>query len=280
MSLLKLPEIKADARLGSAQFDLRQDALERWAPEVRAAQEGEHSISMYGPIGENWSGDGITAKRIGAALRNIGDNPVTVNVNSPGGDFFEGVAIYNLLRQHSAKVTINVMALAASAASVIAMAGDEIKMGEGAFLMIHNAWVLAAGNRHDMREVADYLEPFDSAMADLYAARTGLSVKKIKELMDAESYINTTKAIEDGFATGKLEREAVTKDTKAQGNKKALALVEAAMAKAGYTRSARRDALQALFTGKPGAADEPAMSCAGEIEIAASLQSLINTLKG
>lgn len=282
MSLLKtLPEIRADNRLNSAQFDLREDALAKWIPEVRAAEgENDKTISMYAPIGENWDGTGVTAKRIGAALRAIGNKDVTVNVNSPGGDFFEGVAIYNLLRAHPAKVTINVMGLAASAASVIAMAGDEIHMGEGAFLMIHNAWVLAAGNRHDLREAADYLEPFDVEMQNLYAARTGLPVKTIAKMMDKESYIGATQAIADGFATGLLDRGAITSDTSASAaNTRALALVESAMAKAGYSRSARRDTLQNLFTGKPGAAPEDATPGAGE-DIAASLHNLIQSLKG
>jgi len=282
MSLLKtLPEIRADNRLASClQFDMRQDALDKWAPEIRAAADGnDASISMYAPIGQTWDGEGVTAKRIGAALRSIGEKDVTVNVNSPGGDFFEGVAIYNLLRAHPAKVTVNIMGLAASAASVIAMAGDEIHMGDGAFLMIHNAWVVAMGNRHDMREAADYLEPFDEAMRDLYAARTGLSAKKIAELMDNETYIGATQAIKDGFATGLLDRGSIKTEASAQGNKRALALVESAMAKAGYSRSARRDALQALFTDKPGAVHDDAKPSAGE-DIAASLQSLFNTLKG
>ena len=124
MSLLKLPEIHADARLKTVAFDMRTDAVERWTPGVRAATSDDSSISVYDTIGESWDGSGVTAKRIAAALRSIGENPVTVNVNSPGGDFFEGVAIYNLLREHKAKVDIRVMGLAASAASLIAMSGD------------------------------------------------------------------------------------------------------------------------------------------------------------
>ncbi len=148
MSLLSLPEIRADHRLNTAQYDVRPDALEKWEPGVRAAAgDDSASISIYDQIGDNWEGTGITAKRISAALRNIGARNLTVNVNSPGGDFFEGVAIYNLLREHKAKVTVNVMGIAASAASVIAMAGDEILMGDGAFLMIHNAWTVAIGIR-------------------------------------------------------------------------------------------------------------------------------------
>ena len=279
MSLRKLPEIRAFAPSG-VHFDMRPDAIERWTPEIRAAQEDEATISILDPIGMSWEGEGVTAKRIGAALRAIGKRDVVVNVNSPGGDFFEGVAIYNMLREHPGKVTVRVMGLAASAASVIAMAGDDLLMGDGAFLMIHNAWAVAVGNRHDMRTAADQLEPFDQAMAGVYSARTGIKADRVAELMDAETWINSAQAVDEGWASGLIERESVLIDeTKAQGNRKALALVEAAMAKAGYTRSTRRDTLHALFSDKPGAVGKDAKPGAGE-DIAASLQSLIHSLKG
>lgn len=280
MSLLQLPEIRADHRLGAAQFDLRPDALERWSPEVRAADDdAETSISIYDAIGESWDGTGVTSKRIAAALRAIGERPVKVNVNSPGGDFFEGVAIYNLLREHKAQVTVRVMGLAASAASIIAMAGDDILMGDGAFLMIHNAWAIAIGNRHDMADAATRLEPFDAAMAQVYASRTGMAVTQVAALMDKETWINSAQAVEDGFATGVLERSQVSKDSKAHVDRKALALVEASMARAGHSRSVRRDAFKALFSGKPGAATDPATPSAGT-DTAALLHSLTATLKG
>ncbi|RYF07353.1 MAG: Clp protease ClpP [Comamonadaceae bacterium] len=278
MSLKKLPEIRADHRLGAAQFDARPDALERWQPEVRAAAEGDNAISIYDAIGESWDGTGVTSKRIGAALRSIGaGKDVTVNLNSPGGDFFEGVAIYNLLRQHEGKVTVRVMGLAASAASVIAMAGDEILMGDGAFLMVHNAWAVAVGNRHDMRDAADRLEPFDASMASVYAARSGISTAEAAALMDKETWIGAAQAVEDGFATGLIDSKDITKNASAHVERKTLALVEASMARAGHSRAVRRDAFKALFSGKPGAAEEAAMPGAGET--AALLHSLTNSLK-
>ncbi|WP_426195090.1 head maturation protease, ClpP-related [Massilia sp. DWR3-1-1] len=279
MSLLKLPEIKADARIGSAQFDMRPDALERWEPGVCAAVEDAASISIYEQIGASWDGSGITASRISAILRNIGARDVVVNVNSPGGDFFEGVAIYNLLRQHKAKVTVQVMGLAASAASVIAMAGDEILMGDGSFLMIHNAWAVAVGNRHDFLAASDQLAPFDQAMAEVYAARSGMSVDEAAAMMDKETWIGATQAVKDGFATGMVDRSNITQDAKAQGSKKYLALVEASMARAGHSRSVRRDALKSLFSGTPGAAENSTTPSAGQ-DVAASLQSLLNNMKG
>jgi len=280
MSLLNLPEIRAEHALSKAQFDTRQDAMERWHPEFRAAAEDDNTISIYDPIGERWDGNGVTVKRISAALRSIGSKDVVVNINSPGGNFFEGVSIYNALREHKGKVTVQVMGLAASAASVIAMAGDEIKMGDGTFLMIHNAWAVAVGNRHDFQSVVETLEPFDAAMAQVYAARSGLEVSAIVAMMDKETWIGAHKAIEDGFATGLLDSAQVKKDASASTETRALALVEASMAQAGYTRSERRDVLKNLFSSKPGAAGSSTTPSAGNKPFADDLRTLLNTIQG
>lgn len=281
MSLINLPELCASQALRQVNFDARPDALERWEPEVRAAATGDDVITMYEVIGEDyWSGGGVTAKRVSAALRAIGTQDVTVNINSPGGDFFEGVAIYNLLRAHPAKVTVQVMGLAASAASVIAMAGDEILMGDGAFLMIHNAWAVAVGNRHDMVAAAEVLAPFDAAMAQVYAARSNLDAEATAALMDKETWINASQALDDGFATGQIDAAKISRDgAQSRGQAKYLAMVEASMAKAGHSRSVRRDVFRNLFSGKPGAADHSAMPSAGD-RYAAQLQSLISTIQG
>lgn len=278
MSLMTLPEIKASS-IGRVQFDARPDALERWEPEIKAARTDDATISIYDPIGWSWDDEGVTSKRVSAALRAIGDQSVTVNINSPGGDFFEGVAIYNLLRAHPHKVTVNVMGLAASAASIIAMAGDDIFMGDGSFLMIHNAWAVAVGNRHDMLAASEQLAPFDAAMADVYAARSGISTDDAANLMDKETWMGASQAIEDGFATGLIDGDAIAHDPNASGQTKYLAIVEASMAKAGHSRSSRRDVLKNLFSGKPGAAGNDAMPSAG-IDIAAQLQELTNTITG
>ena len=280
MSLLKLPEINAAHGLSAIQFDMRPDALERWEPGIRAASADDGaSISIYDRIGDSYDGEGVTTKRISAALRNIGARDVTVNVNSPGGDFFQGVAIYNLLREHKAKVTVKVMGIAASAASVIAMAGDEILMGDGAFLMIHNAWAMAIGNRHDMIKASEKLAPFDAAMASVYAARSGLSAVEAAAMMDKESWLGAAQAVEQGFASGILARDQLSEDPEASADTKYLAMVEAAMARAGHSRSVRREAIKSLFSGTPGAARKNATPSAGK-EVAASLQNLINKLKG
>src|SRR5690606_20407067 len=149
-----------------------------------------------------WSGGGVTANRISAALRSIGNQDITVRINSPGGDMFEGITIYNLLRAHPAKVTVEVLGWAASAASIIAMAGDEIRMGLGSFMMVANAWGLVTGNRHAMREAASLFDQCDAAIADIYEARTGMTRSEIEQLMRAETFMNPAKAVEYGFADG------------------------------------------------------------------------------
>lgn len=238
----------------SLQMDLSPRAVDMWRPGVQAdAAEDEATISILDVVGyDYWTGDGVTAKRIAGALRSIGaDKPVTVYINSPGGDMFEGLAINSLLQEHKGKVTVKVLALAASAASIIAMAADEIQIARGAFFMIHNAWVVAAGNRNELREVAEWLEPFDSAMADVYAERTGLPIKDIAKAMDKESWIGGSDAVELGYADQVIDY-TITEDgsTKASAVRK----IDMALAKAGVPRSERRTMLNELKTSTPGAA--------------------------
>lgn len=284
MTLRKLPEIKAFERPDGIQFEPDPSIMARWQSGVRAATEGgDNVISIYGVIGEDfWTGEGVTSKRIGAALRAIGDREVVVNINSPGGDLFEGVAIYEQLRLHSKRVTVRVVSLAASAASVIAMAGDTIEISRAGFFMIHNCWVLAIGNRHDLRESADWLEPFDAAMADVYAARTGLDTKEIAKLLDSETWIGGAEAVDKGFADDLLAAGHVVEDAKALASAASVAAVrrvEAILANSGMPRSERRRLIADLKSGKPGAA-APAMHDAGDLAaVAASLRSLDATIK-
>lgn len=194
----------------------------------------------------------ITAKRIAGALRAMNGADVTVNINSPGGDMFEGLAIYNLLREYQGKVTVKVLGIAASAASVIAMAGDDIQIGRGAFLMIHNCWVVAMGNRHDFAELSASLEPFDNAMADIYAARSGLDMASVQKLMDAESYIGGSDAVEKGLADSLLSADAVSDGDETPAA--ALRKLDALLAKTSTPRSERRKLIKALSGGMSGAA--------------------------
>ena len=281
MSLKKLPQISAlSAMPKSLSFDMRPDAANRWDSGVKAKTETDNVITMYDQIGESFWSEGVTAKRVAAALRAIGDKEVVVNINSPGGDYFEGISIYNLLAQHPAKVTVQVVGLAASAASVIAMAGDEILMGDGSFLMIHNAWSLAIGNRHDLASSIDTLSQIDDAMADLYAARSKLSKAEIVGMMDRESWIGKSKALEDGFADGEIDVKEIEQSGDSE-QKKAMALIESSLAQQGYSRAQRRDVFNNLFHGTPRAAEPAVKPCAGgDMKTAEALQNLIQTMKG
>ena len=193
-------------------FELSALALERWTPNLQAsAVDPATSITIYDQIGADWwTGEGTTAKRISGALRAIGDKHATVYINSPGGDVFEGLAIYNLLREHQAGVTVKVVGVAASAAAIIAMAGSRIEVARAGFLMIHNSWTVAIGNQHDMRETADWLAPFDKTQVDIFAARTGESPEKIAKMLDAETWVGGQEAVDTGFADALLPADEVT----------------------------------------------------------------------
>lgn len=283
MSLRQLPEIKAFERPAGLQMEAPAEIVARWTPGVRAAAEDdETTISVYETIGADpWTGGGMTAKRMGGILRAVGDKDVTVNINSPGGDLFEGIAIYNQLRAHKGKVTVRVIALAASAASVIAMAGDRIEIARSAFFMVHNCWVLAMGNRHDLEEIAAWLTPFDAAMVDVYAARTGLDAKKIAKLMDDETWIGGAAAVDQGFADDFVPADQVKEDAKAKAEAApvlALRRVDSILAQHGIPRSERRSLLGDVKRGTQDAA-APATHDAGELSaVAASLQRLKATL--
>jgi ATP-dependent Clp protease protease subunit len=220
----KLPRVFAKARPGALPLPAERSVsaftqpqvLERWGEDaagVRAVASGDNVITMFDVIGEDfWSGGGITAKSVTSQLRAIGDRPVEVQINSPGGDMFEGFAIYNVLREHPQPITVKIMGMAASAASIIAMSGDPIEIGVSSFVMIHNCEVVAIGNRHDMAETAAWMEPFDAAMRDVYAARTGQAAADCAKWMDAETYMSGSLAIERGFADALLPADQMTVD--------------------------------------------------------------------
>lgn len=273
MSLRKLPEAKAFTRPQSYQADAPAEALDKWHP--RAAEADGNTISVYDVIGEDpWTGDGVTARRVAGALRSIGAKAVTVNVNSPGGDMFEGLAIYNLLREHPAEVTVRVMGLAASAASIIAMAGDRIEMGLGSMLMIHNSWGLVMGNQNDMREAAEVFSEFDAAMADIYAARTGMKPEDVAAMMDAETWMRAERAIEAGFADATFAAPDYEDEPEA-GQRKARARLDATLAKAGMPRVERRHLLREA-AGTPSAAGTAMPSAGFDAD---AVRRLMETLK-
>lgn len=261
-----MPMARQDRPKADLQWDLSPRALERWTPNLMAAAPDEnHTISILDPIGvDPWTGEGVTAKRIAGALRSIGaDSDVVVNINSPGGDLFEAFAIYNMLREHKGQVTVKVLGMAASSASVIAMAGDEIQIAKAGFMMVHDVWTIVMGNANDLRDVADQMDPFDAAMADIYAAHTGQTAKYIKKMMDAETWINGSAAVEQGFADSLLPADEVKQDKNARADRVAAYRLDAALAKAGLPRNERRTLLHDYKAGIAGDEIHPPRAVAG-----------------
>lgn len=229
--------------------DIAQSAIERWSPNLQPVNKGkdddevDNSISILDAIGKDFWGEGVTSKRIAAALRSIGERDVVVNINSPGGDLFEGITIYNMLRDHPKKVTVRVLGVAASAASIIAMAGDEIQVARAGFLMIHNVWVVGMGDRNDFQQMADTLSSFDDALAEVYAVRTGKEKKAISKMMDKETWLSGSQAVEEGFAHSLLAADEIEAQKETEEEKNAsmdMRLMDLALARAGISRSERR----------------------------------------
>lgn len=259
MSKRDLPQAEIASRPG-LRSGVTPAALMRWNPDVNAASDSEASISILDVIGQDWMGEGVTAKRVGAALRSIGKKDVVVNINSPGGDFFEGLAIYNTLRAHPAKVTVKILGIAASAASVIAMSGDEIQIGRAGFMMIHNTWVVAMGDRNVFRDIADWLEPFDQSAVDLYAARSGMEPKEIAKMLDRETWLSGSEAIEKGFADALLPADEVEPKEKSSATQRQMSpavaarKIEKILADHGLKREERLDLVMAMKGGPREAA--------------------------
>jgi ATP-dependent Clp protease protease subunit len=283
MSLRQLPEARVFARPHNFQPDAPSDVLARWAELPLAAESPEpDTITIFDVIGEDWwTGGGFTAKRMAAALRSIGDRPVTLQINSPGGDMFEGIAIYNLLRGHKAKVTVHVMGWAASAASVIAMAGDEIVMGLGTFMMVHKPWGGVIGTDDDFLEAHELFKQFTSALVDIYEARTGRKRAEIADIVAAETFMGPTEAVAKGFADKVDEGLIVAAKVEATDDDRSIMArrqVEAALARAGYGRDRRMEVLSELRQVAPRDASHHDAPRDASVE-AAAIRQLINTLR-
>lgn len=163
---------------------------------VKNLAEDSTEISIYDEIGM-W---GVTAKDFISDLKSNKGKKVTLSINSPGGSVFDALAIYNALRSHGSDITVKVIGVAASAASLIAMAGDKIIMPENTFMMIHNPISGVYGNAGDMREIADTLDKIAQSLIGTYVARTGLTEGEVKDLLDAESWLSAEEAVALGFA--------------------------------------------------------------------------------
>lgn len=270
-----------DQAAQDVRFFLPENIMNRWHPEIHASESNDEStINIYDIVGEDfWTGNGMTSKVVSSILRKNKGKPVTVNINSPGGDFFEGLAIYNLLKEHDSDITVRIVGIAASAASIIAMAGDTVKIAESGFIMIHNVWTVCVGNKDNMRECMDTLTKFDESSVGIYAKKTGMDSNDIADMMAAETWISGADAVENGFATGFLDSDELGTDGEDLTKKaRSLKEIEQALAKAGKTRSQRRAIIKDL-TSTPGAAvNEPVKPCA-DSKLTDALASFLKTLE-
>jgi ATP-dependent Clp protease protease subunit len=176
---------------------------------INAQSPTKAEIILYAEIGKDWWGDGsyVSAKQFSDELNKIEPtvSEIVLRINSGGGDVFDGIAIYNRLKQHKAKVTVHIDGLAASIASIIALAGDEIFIGEGALYMVHLPWTFAIGNRMELDNTVSRLLDVEEQMISIYSRQTGIDRTEMKALLEAETWMGADEAIDRGFVTAKVE---------------------------------------------------------------------------
>jgi len=195
-------------RLNKLLADNRSASARRF--EVLAkADTDEAEIFLYDAIVSSqeeadWWG-GVAPESFVKALRGIDASVIHLRINSPGGSVFAARAMEQALRDHKARIVVHIDGLAASAATFIAMAGDEVIMAKGALFMIHKAWTIAWGNSDDLAKEAALLEKIDGTLADTYAERTGKDKAVIAEWMAAETWFTADEALAEGFATSIAE---------------------------------------------------------------------------
>lgn len=170
----------------------------------------ERTLFLNGTIAEeSWFDDDVTPQLFKDEL-NSGTGDITVWINSPGGDCVAAAQIYNMLMDYKGSVTVKIDGIAASAASVIAMAGTKVLVSPVSMLMIHNPMTVAFGNSAEMQKAIDMLASVKDSILNAYEIKTGLSRTKLSHLMDAETWMDANKAIELGFADEIMQRSAIT----------------------------------------------------------------------
>lgn len=168
---------------------------------IEASANDQAEILVYDVIGWPYNDAGDLVRYVNS----LGDKDILVRLNTPGGDVFDGMAIFNALANHKGKVTIRIEALAASMGSVLAMAGKEIQAYSNTMMMIHDPWIYTAGNQYELREMADLLEKISGNMLDVYAGRSKIGKREMKEIMKAETWYTAKEAKEKGFIDTILE---------------------------------------------------------------------------
>jgi len=178
------------------------DKKKFWQFRATTNEENTGDLLLYGEISSSsWWGDEVTPQQFKQDLDALGDiTALNVFINSPGGDVFASQAIYSMLIRCAAQVNVYIDGLAASGASLIAMAGDTIIMPKNAMMMIHNAWTIAVGNANSFRKLADDLDKIQESMIAVYQAKTGMESDKIAGMLDAETWMTADEAVSNGFA--------------------------------------------------------------------------------
>ena len=198
----------ADANALRSKLESRQKAQTASSPwyAITNLEDDRASIRIYDEIGM-W---GVDADQFAKDVAAVSASTIEVAINSPGGSVFQGLAIYNTLRTHPARIVTRVDGVAASAASFIAQAGDDRIMVESSQMMIHNAMATAYGNADDFREVADFLDRQSTNIANLYASRSGMPADRYVEMMNAETWMTAEEAVAEGLADSVLVPERQT----------------------------------------------------------------------
>ena len=163
--------------------------------EIKALSPDQSEIVLYDVIGWPFNDAGELVR----AITGMKGKEILARINSPGGDIWDGIAIFNAFARHDAKVTTRIESMAASIASVIALAGKEVQAYQNAMLMIHEPWTVAAGSQYDFREIADILEKISGNMVDIYASNSSVGKREVREMMKAETYFTAKEAKEKGF---------------------------------------------------------------------------------
>ena len=182
-----------------------------WLYYAPAASAGETAtIQIFDQIGEDWfGGNGLSGKQFSDVLNEVGNGPLLVEINSPGGNVWDGLSIYNQLRGRRAPVTTRVVGIAASIASIIALAGDKVEMADAALMMIHDPSGMASGTSEDMRKMADALDQHAEVLVSVYAKKTGRSSESIRAAMKAETWFTTAEAIQFGLVDKPIKQLAM-----------------------------------------------------------------------
>ena len=168
------------------------------AEEAQGADTAD--VYIYAEIGDSWFAESVTAAQFVKDVAGLDVGQINLHLNSPGGDVYDGIAIANVLRQHDATVTVYVDGLAASAASFIAMAGDEVVMGKGSELMIHDSWGICIGNAEDMATMSSQLDHVSNNIASMYVDKAGGDTQFWRDAMLAETWYTAEEAVEAGLA--------------------------------------------------------------------------------